>query len=100
MAYLLDWRTGFPFSVQDETGHVSGQPNSFRFPNYFELNVHIERRMYLWNHWWAFRLGINNLTDHSNPNLVNNVTSSPQFLSFYGGQSRAFTFRIRWLENP
>jgi hypothetical protein len=100
MAYLLDWRTGLPFSALDEAGHVSGEPNSFRFPNYFELNVHIERRMHLWNHWWAFRLGINNLTDHSNPNLVNNVTSSPQFLSFYGGQSRAFTFRIRWLENP
>jgi hypothetical protein len=26
--------------------------------------------------------------------------SSPQFLSFYGGQTRAFTFRIRFLENP
>jgi hypothetical protein len=43
VAYLVDWRTGFPFSVHDEAGHVSGEPNSFRFPNYFELNLHIER---------------------------------------------------------
>jgi len=100
VAYLLDWRTGFPFSVHDEAGHVVGEPNSFRFPNYFELNLHIERRMHLWSHWWAFRLGINNLTNHKNPNLVNDVITSPQYLTFYGGQTRAFTFRIRWLENP
>lgn len=100
VAYLLDWRNGFPFSVLDEAGHVVGEPESFRFPNYFELNLHIEHRLHFWNHWWAFRVGVNNFTNHKNPNLVNNVISSPQFLSFYGGQNRAFTFRIRWLEKP
>ena len=46
---------------------------------------------------WAFRMGVNNLTNHNNPNAVNNNMSSPRYLEFYGGSDRSFNFRIRWL---
>jgi hypothetical protein len=38
-----------------------------------------------------------NITDHRNPNVVNNNIASPHFLTFYGGQNRTLEFRLRWL---
>ncbi len=68
-----------------------------RFPTFLELNLHIEKRFDFHGQRWAARVGYNNITGHQNPNVVNNMTDSPQFLAFYGGQTRAFQFRMRWL---
>jgi hypothetical protein len=97
IAYLLEWHTGFPFSVQDDEGRTVGQINSYRFPATFEFNLHFERHFLFRKNRWAIRMGSNNLTNHKNPNLVNNNISSPEFLTFYGGQGRTWIFRIRWL---
>lgn len=97
VSYLLEWRTGFPFLIQDDTGRVLGTIPDHRFPNYFELNLFLERRFRFRGHWWAFRFGFNNLTKHQNPTTVDNNTASPKFLTFYGSPGRAFTFRVRWL---
>ncbi len=97
VAYLLEWRTGFPFSIVDEDGRVLGKVNERRFPDFFELNLHLERRFSFAGHLWAFRFGCNNLTNHNNPNTVNNNTASPHYLTFYGGAHRSLNFRIRWL---
>ncbi len=94
---MVEWRNGFPFSEVNEVGRVVGQVNSLRYPNFFELNLHLERRFVLRGHRWALRGGYNNITNHHNYNVVNNNISSPLFMSFYGGQSRAFNLRIRWL---
>jgi hypothetical protein len=96
-AYMAEWRAGYPFSVEDERGSVVGSVNSRRFPAFFELNVQLERRLDLFGYRWALRGGVNNLTDRLNPTLVNNVNTSPEFLEFFGGSSRAFVTRIRWL---
>jgi hypothetical protein len=97
VAYLAEYRTGFPFSVQDNNGQLTGQLNAYRYPAFFELNLHLERRVAFRNQWWAVRFGFNNITNHRNPNVVNNVIGSPEFLRMYGGQSRAFNLRVRWL---
>jgi hypothetical protein len=97
VAYLLEARSGFPFSIQNEAGQILGNPNDHRFPAFFELNLHLERRFVFRKNRWALRCGFDNITNRKNPNAVNADTSSPQFLSFYGGQRRALTFRIRWL---
>ncbi len=97
LAYMAEWRSGYPFSIEDERGNVQGAVNSRRFPAFFELNVQLERRVDLFGYRWALRGGVNNLTNRLNPTLVNNVDTSPQFLEFYGGSSRAFVTRIRWL---
>ncbi len=96
-AYLLDVRNGFPFSIVDDDGRITSELNALRFPAFFELNLHLERRFFFRRHRWAFRAGFNNITDHKNPNVVNNNASSENFMHFYGGQSRALNFRLRWL---
>jgi hypothetical protein len=97
VAYLLEMRDGFPFSVQDETGQLVGGLNRLRFPFFFELNLHLERRFVFRKNRWAFRFGFTNITNHKNPNVVNGDVNSPNYLALYGGQSRALNFRIRWL---
>jgi hypothetical protein len=97
VAYLMETRNGYPFSVQNSIGAVDGDLNRFRYPVFFELNLHLERRFLFHQNRWAFRFGFNNVTNHENPNVVNNDSSSPQFLSMYGGQRRALNFRLRWL---
>jgi outer membrane receptor for ferrienterochelin and colicin len=97
LAYMLEWRSGYPFSVENEGGRIIGAANSRRFPDFFELNVHLERRFDFRGHRWALRGGVNNLVDRLNPTVVNNNISSPDFLRYAGGTSRAFVTRIRWL---
>jgi Carboxypeptidase regulatory-like domain len=95
--YLVEYRTGFPFSVVDEQGFLQGRPNSARFPDYFSLNLHFERKFRAMHYLWAWRCGFDNLTNNRNPNYVNNVTGTSQFLTYARGQSRAFSVRLRFL---
>jgi hypothetical protein len=97
LAYLAEYRTGFPFSMQQEDTRIVGDVNSLRFPDYFELNLHGERRFAFRGYRWALRFGANNVTNRRNYDTVNNIVSSSKFLQFFGGQKRAFIFRIRWL---
>ncbi len=96
-AYLVEARSGFPFSVVNEEGFQVGKPNDRRLPYYFNINLHLERRFPFLNYLWAWRFGFNNLTNHGNPNVVNNNIDSPSFLSYGGGQRRAFSVRLRFL---
>ena len=96
-AYSLDWRSGFPFSVVNEQQLLVGDLNSHRFPTYFTLNTHVERRFTLFRYHVALRAGFNNVTNRENPTVVNNNVDSPQFLTFGGIQHRVFTGRIRFL---
>jgi hypothetical protein len=97
IAYLFETRTGFPFSVQDEIGRVLGAPDPDRFPNYLNLNLHLEWTTHLFGYRFALRGGLNNLTDHRNYTVVNNTFGSPNFLTFYGSTTRHFVVRLRWL---
>jgi hypothetical protein len=97
LAYLVEWRDGFPFSVINQDQQIVGLPNSHRLPAYFSLDAHIERRFRLFGFQWALRVGSNNLTNRNNPTGVNNNIDSPQFLTFGGLQHRTFVGRIRFL---
>jgi hypothetical protein len=96
-AYLLDIRSGFPFSVVRDSGAVVGAVNSHRFPTYFELNLHLERKLRLGGHRFAIRAGVNNVTKALNASGVNNVLDSPNFLRYHGSPGRHGVFRLRWL---
>jgi len=95
--FSLECRSGFPFSIVNDASQVIGALNAYRFPMMFEWNQHIERRFVFRGHRWEFRAGFNNITNRKNPNVVNSNQDSPNFMRFYGGQSRALNFRIRWL---
>jgi hypothetical protein len=97
LAYMIDCRDGFPFSIYDGEGRQVGNLNGFRYPIFFEMNLGLERRFVFRGNRWAGRIGSNNITDHKNANVVNNNTASTHFLTFYGGQRRTLEFRLRWL---
>ncbi len=96
-AYLMEYHTGFPFDVVDEQSDLVGAPGSLRLPGYFDINLHFERKFHLLHYLWAWRCGYNNLTNHLNPNTVNNVMGTPAYLAYGGGQVRAFSVRLRLL---
>ncbi len=96
-AYLVEYRTGFPFGIVDEAGMLIGDPNSWRLPYYFNVNFHLERQFRALHYLWAWRFGYNNLTNNENPNVVNNVLGGPHFLTYGRGQARAFSVRLRLL---
>ena len=97
IAYLLDWPSGVPFSVQDQFGQLVGAVDDHRFHQFFELNFFVERQLVIRNYRLAVRAGFNNITGHSNPNVVDNVVGGPTYLQEYGGQRRALNFRLRLL---
>ena len=97
VAYLVEYRTGFPFSVVNQQGFMVESPNSMRYPDYFNINLTLERRFAAIHYLWAWRFGFNNLTNNSNPNVVNNVMGTPQYLTYARGQVRAFNVRLRFL---
>ena len=96
-AYFLEWHTGFPYSVVNQELSLIGAPNSYRFPDYFSLNLQFERRFRLLHYEWALRVGFNNITGHDNPTAVNNNIDSPNYGQFSSGSGRAFVGRIRFL---
>ncbi|MGD0499446.1 MAG: carboxypeptidase regulatory-like domain-containing protein [Bryobacteraceae bacterium] len=97
VVYLVEYRTGFPFSVVDERSFQIGAPGSMRFPDYFNINLQLERKFQALRYLWAWRFGFDNLTNNGNPNTVNNVVGTPQFLTYGRGQVRAFAVRLRML---
>lgn len=97
VAYSLEARNGFPFNVVNSQQQLVGAPGELRFPAYFSLNVHLEKRFHFFKAWWAIRGGFDDITGRQNPLFVNNVEGSKDFLQFSGAPGRAFTTRIRFL---
>ncbi len=97
VGYLVEYRTGFPFSVVNEEGLMVGPPNTLRLPSYFNVNLHFEKKFRALHYLWAWRFGLNNLTNNGNPNAVDNNVNSPTFLAYGRGQHRAFSVRLRFL---
>ena len=97
-AYMLDLRSGYPFSVVNDAGAVVGAANSWRFPMNLELNVHLERKFRLGKYRVAVRGGVNNVMNSANATGVDNVVDSPTFLRYYGRQGRHAVFRLRFLK--
>jgi hypothetical protein len=89
-------RSGFPFSVRDQTGFVIGAVDSYRYPVNVDLNVGLERMVTFHGYRFALRGGIDNATGQANPTAVNNVSGAPQFLQFLGDEGRHFVVRIRF----
>ncbi len=96
-AYTVDWRTGFPFSSENDSQEIVGAPDSRRFPQYFSLDLSLERRITAFHYQWAVRGGVVNITKHGNYTTVNSNIDSPDFLSYSGAPGRSFILRIRLL---
>jgi hypothetical protein len=97
LAYSTEVRTGFPFNVVTDQQQLYEPPGSRRFPTWFTLNTHIEKRFHAFGYYWAIRGGFNNVTGRKNWLDVNNDFNSPDFLAYSVYNGRAFTGRIRFL---
>jgi len=97
LAYSAEARNGFPFDVYNDLQELVQPPGSRRFPTYFSLNLHLEKRFHAFGYYWALRGGFDNITGNLDPIFVNADINSPQFLTFSGYGHRAFTSRIRFL---
>jgi len=108
--YSTEYRTGFPFYVVNNqqqfatpSGGQTATPYFLRFPQYFTLNTHIEKRFHAFGFYWALRGGFDNITGRKNYGTVNNDVDSQcqacsnHFLTFSNYSGRAFTARIRFL---
>ncbi len=94
---LLEYRTGYPFSVVNQQQFLIGAANSQRFPDYANLNIGLEKKFRFRGYLFAARGSVINLMGRANPNVVVNNVDAPNFLAFTGGQGRAFTGRLRFI---
>ncbi|MGH9765187.1 MAG: hypothetical protein ACREDR_13755, partial [Blastocatellia bacterium] len=97
VAYRVELRDGYPFTVFNQEQQIVGPPNSRRYPYYFSLDLHVERRVSFLGYNLAIRGGFDDITGRANPNAVNSNIDSPNFLTFGAQQRRTFTARIRFL---
>ncbi|HYL99276.1 MAG TPA: hypothetical protein VEZ90_10000, partial [Blastocatellia bacterium] len=97
VGYILEFRDGYPFTVFNQEQQIVGPPDSRRYPYYFSLGVHVERRLSFLGYNLAIRGGFDDITGRANANSVNNNIDSPRFLTFGSQEHRVFTARIRFL---
>ena len=97
IAYLAEWRDGFPFSVHDDDGKQVGQVNSWRLPRHFSLNIHLQRNLSFLGHRWSLRPGVDNVTNRPNYSFVNGNIDSPEFHNLFGRSPIKLVVRVRWL---
>jgi len=104
VAYSVEARSGFAFNEVTDQQQLIGTPGAHRFPEYFSLNLQLEKRFHLLGYHLALRGGFDNITGRCNPYVVNNViVNSPDANvnhpnpTFSACQGRAFTSRIRFL---
>jgi hypothetical protein len=98
IAYSLEARTGFPFSLFNDQQELIGAPGAQRFPTYFSLNLQPEKRFHLFGYYLALRGGFDDITGRCNPYVVNSTIDPTHPLpTFTGCQGRSFTSRIRLL---
>ena len=104
IAYSMETRSGFPFNEFTDQRRLIGTPGANRFPEYFSLNLQLEKRFHLLGYYLALRGGFDNITGRCNPYVVDSViVTSPDPTinhpspTFAACEGRAFTSRIRFL---
>lgn len=91
---ILEWRSGFPYSIVDQNQRFVGTRNAVgqSFPPFFSLDAELSKDFQLTKK-YAVRLSVKgfNLTDHFNPRNVRNNLGDPFFGSFINSYRRFFT---------
>jgi hypothetical protein len=94
----LEWRTGFPYSLQSIDRHRLGAPNSERFPQYFSMDVTAFKTFEIWERSLDLGLQLFNVTGHFNPHDVIAVVGSSHLgeLSNSFGVTLGGYMQVRW----
>jgi hypothetical protein len=100
LAYSMEARSGFPFSLFNDQAQLISQVGEYRFPTYYTLNLQLEKRFHFLGYYLALRGGFDNITGRCDPFVVNNVIDANHpTATFATCLGRAFTSRIRLLEH-
>jgi hypothetical protein len=93
---LLDWRSGLPYSVVNETLDFVGPRNALRFPAYVRVDLGVEHRFNIFNlkPWIGVRA--ENAFDSFLPIDVQSNLGSPAFGNFYNTEYRQFRISVRF----
>jgi hypothetical protein len=92
----LDWRSGLPYSVVDETLDYVGPRNDRRFPAYVRVDLGIEHRFKILKlHPWIGVRADNALSSFLPADVQANI-SSPAFGTFYNSEYRQFRIQVRF----
>ena len=91
---IVEWRTGFPYSIVNETQSFVGIRNADnqRFPNFFSIDTEVSKDFQVTKK-YAVRLSLKgfNLTNHFNPRNIRNNLGDPRFGDFINSYNRYFT---------
>ena len=98
VAYSMEARTGFPFTELTDQQQLYSKVGAEHFPEYFSLNLQLEKRFHFLGYYLALRGGFDNISGRCNPYIVNSVIdASHPTPTFSACEGRAFTSRIRLL---
>jgi carboxypeptidase family protein/TonB-dependent receptor-like protein len=99
VAPTMEYRSGFPYTVIDEQQNVVGTRNEgARYPNLFTLDLSVTKDVQLTKKRRA-RIGVQlfNLTNHLNPQDVQNNTASPTYGQFANSVDRQVRTKFTFL---
>jgi hypothetical protein len=97
--YTLLWHSGFPFDSINANEEIVGPPGSHRFPKFTSFSPGLEWRFHFRGKYFGLRGVAENITNSSDPYIVNNNVDSPEYLTFTQPLGRAFTTRIRLIQS-
>ena len=100
---VIDWRSGFPFSLLNQQQDFVGERNAGgRFPQLFTLDVLVMKGLKIpfRGKTYRGRAGITffNLTNHFNPRDVQNNLASPQFGGFYNSPGLSMRLKFEFVK--
>lgn len=110
---VVDWRTGFPYSLlNEEQSYVGIRNRGGRFPAFFSLDLQVTKGLRVpvpsWNvipakfrgKKYSGRVGIKlfNITNHWNPRDVQNNLASPDFGTFYNTVDRSLRLKFEFVK--
>jgi outer membrane receptor protein involved in Fe transport len=100
---VLDWRSGFPYSLLDENqNYVGPRGGGGRFPQFLTLDLQVTKGVAIPFRGKKYRgrlgLTIFNITNHWNPRDVQNNLASEQFGTFYNSPGLSFRTKFEFVK--
>jgi hypothetical protein len=93
---VLDWRTGLPYSVVNESLDYVGPRNNRRFPAYVRVDAGIEHRFTFGKYRPWIGVRVDNALSSFLPSDVQANLTSPAFGTFYNSEYRQARIQVRF----
>jgi hypothetical protein len=100
---VVDWRSGFPFSIVDENQDFVGPRNEGgRFPRLLTLDLLVMKALKIKFRGKEYKgragFTVFNITNHWNPRDVQNNIASPQFGTFFNSADRSIRLKFEFVK--